>query len=133
MKKRLPYAVAALLLFLIELFIALFVHDTFVRPYFGDVLVVILLWCIIKTVFPADRVWLTPAIFLFACLVELSQIIPLVDLLGLGDVPILATIMGRSFSLPDILCYGCGCLLIFGLESLARIARRSDCPVFKFW
>ena len=52
MKKRLPYAIAALLLFLIELFIALFVHDTFVRPYFGDVLVVILLWCIIKTVFP---------------------------------------------------------------------------------
>jgi len=33
------------MLLLIEILIALFVHDEFIRPYVGDALVVIVLYC----------------------------------------------------------------------------------------
>ncbi len=133
MKYRLFFGAGALVLFLCELFIALFVRDAFIRPYFGDVLVVILLWCAIKTVFPKDRVWLTPAIFVFACAFECTQIIPLIDLLGLGGNPFFEVILGRSFSGLDILCYGSGCLFVFGLEMLWRLTSSKDNPIFRFF
>ncbi len=133
MKKRLFFGLCTLILFLTELFIALFVRDAFIRPYFGDVLIVILLWCAVKTVFPQDRIWLTPAIFLFACAFECTQLIPLVDLLGLTGNPFFETVLGRSFSGLDLLCYGSGCLFVFGMEALMRLTRSKNCPIFRFY
>ncbi len=133
MKKRILFAAGTAVLFLIELIIALFVRDKFIRPYFGDVLVVILLWFAIKTAFPKDRVWLTPAIFLFACAFECTQLIPLVDLLGLGGNAFFSTVMGRSFSWLDILCYGCGCLFVFGMETLVRFSHVKGNPFFRWF
>ena len=43
-KKRAFYAAAFLILLAIEVLIALFVHDRFVRPYLGDVIVVIVVY-----------------------------------------------------------------------------------------
>ena len=37
--KRIGYAIATVILLLIEVLIAIYVHDAFVRPYIGDVLV----------------------------------------------------------------------------------------------
>ena len=37
-KKRIAYGMATIMLFIVELLIALFVHDNFIRPYVGDVL-----------------------------------------------------------------------------------------------
>lgn len=125
-RKRVFFAACSLFLLLVELLIALYVHDSFVRPYFGDVLVVILLYCIIKTAFPKDRVWLTPAIFVFAVVYEFTQKIPLVKLLGLDHVPFLVTVMGTSFSWGDIVCYAAGCLFVFGCETLVRISGKDE-------
>ena len=41
--KRIGYAIATVILLLIEVLIAIYVHDAFVRPYIGDVLVVIVI------------------------------------------------------------------------------------------
>ena len=133
MKRRIPYAITALVLFLIELIIALFIRDKFIRPYFGDVLVVLFLWACIKTLFPRDRIWLTGAIFVFACVFEFTQMIPLIDLFGLGGNAFFEVVMGRSFSWLDILCYGCGCLFVFVIESLMRMTKSKDCPIFRFY
>lgn len=133
LRRRLFFAACTAVVFLIELCIALFVHDSFIRPYFGDVLVVILLWCAVKVVFPRDSYLPTPLIFCFACAVEFSQMIPLVDLIGLGDNLFFVTVMGRSFSWLDILCYGSGCLFLFGMESLVRFSRGKDCPIFAWY
>jgi len=43
-KKRIKYALATIAIFLIELLIALFVRDRFIRPYVGDMLVVVLIY-----------------------------------------------------------------------------------------
>ena len=37
-----------IIVFIIEAIIAVFIHDNFIRPYFGDVLVVVLIYCFIK-------------------------------------------------------------------------------------
>ena len=42
--KRIGYAIATVILLLTEVLIALYVHDAFVRPYIGDVLVVIVIY-----------------------------------------------------------------------------------------
>ena len=51
-KARVIYAAMFCVLFLIEVCIALFVHDDFLRPYVGDALVTILLCCLCRTVIP---------------------------------------------------------------------------------
>lgn len=116
----------AALLLAVEVLIALFVHDSIIRPYFGDVLVVILIWCLVRGIFPRRPEFLSPWIFLFAVLVEFSQAIPLVELLGLDSIPFFVIIMGNSFSWTDLLCYLCGCLPMTLIEWVCRRKRRNS-------
>ena len=109
-RKRLLFAVSAVILLIIEIIIGLYVHDSFVRPYLGDALVVILIWCVVRIVIPDRCVWLSGAVFLFAVLVETTQIFPLCDLLGV-DNRLLRTLMGTSFAWGDIVAYLAGCLV----------------------
>lgn len=119
-RKRLIYLSLSLMLFFIELFIALFVRDRFIRPYFGDVLVVILIYTVIKVIFPEKPKLLPIYVFIFAVLVEVSQYLDLAELLGGGVI--LSTIIGTSFSWLDILCYFIGTIAIYPLELLLKKA-----------
>lgn len=111
MKKRLMWFSFFLLLLATEVVIALYCHDDFIRPYVGDVLVVILLYCLAKAVV-LDKMKLLPLwIFIFACLVEAGQYFNYVELLGFSDNPILSTAMGTSFAFEDIVCYFVGCAI----------------------
>ena len=51
--------------------------------------------------------------FLFSVLVEFAQYIDVVKLLGLENNKVLSVLVGRSFSVIDIICYALGCLLFF--------------------
>ena len=117
-RKRLVYLSLSIIIFLIELFIALFVRDRFIRPYFGDVLVVILVYCAVRVIFPEKPKLLPIYVFIFAVLVEVSQYLDLAELLGGGVI--LSTIIGTSFSWIDILCYFVGTLLIYPLDALFK-------------
>ena len=44
MKKRIFYIISFLVIFCIEVLIALYVRDRFIRPYVGDMLVVVLVY-----------------------------------------------------------------------------------------
>lgn len=115
-KVRLLCGFCALILLAVEVIIGRFVHDRFIRPYFGDVLVSVLIWCLVRLILPAKPVFLSPWVMGFCALAELSQALRLVDLLGLSDSPLLRTLLGTSFSLVDLLCYACGLLPVFLLE-----------------
>ena len=117
-RKRIVYLSLSIILFLIELFIALFVHDRFIRPYFGDVLVVILVYSAVRVIFPEKPKLLPIYVFIFAVLVEVSQHLDLVELLGGGVI--LSTIIGTSFSWLGIFCYFFGTLLIYPIDLLFR-------------
>lgn len=110
-KKRIGYAVATIIIFLIELLIALFVRDNFIRPYVGDMLVVVLIYSCVRVVFPEQPRMLPLYVFLFAALVEGLQAINIVELLGISDNRFFSVLIGTTFDLKDIVCYGAGCVL----------------------
>ena len=127
MRKRLFYLTATLALFAIEFCIALFVHDGFVRPFIGDVLVVILIYAFIRIFIP-ERVRLLPLyVFIFAAVVEMLQYFKIVEVLGLQDNKVMSTIIGTSFDIRDILCYFVGCVFC-GIWEVIRYKRETADP-----
>ena len=123
-RDRLIYAGIFVMMFVLEILIGVFVHDSFIRPYCGDVLVVILLWAMIRIIFPRRAVWISGAVFVFALLVELSQMIPLADLLKIKN-ELVRILMGTSFSAGDILAYLAGCLITAGIDVFVFRKRRA--------
>jgi len=116
------YALAALILFAVEVLIALFVHDGLIRPYVGDVLAVALVYTALRAITPLG---LLPAIILtlaIALAIELAQLFNLLDALGLRSNRIAATVLGGSFDWLDLVAYGLGALAVVGID-LARLRR----------
>ena len=111
MKKRIFYIVSFLLILCIEILIALYVHDTIIRPYIGDILVVVLVYCFIRIFLPDGLPRLPLWVFLFATFIEVMQYFQVADLLGVTNRT-LRVILGSTFDWKDILCYAVGCLLI---------------------
>jgi hypothetical protein len=110
------YFLLFLLLLVIEILIALFVNDSFIRPYIGDVLVVILIYCFIKSFFSIPVMKTAITVLLFACTIEALQYFNLVDKLGLQHSNIARIIIGSSFDWKDIGAYVAGTLLLLVIE-----------------
>ena len=124
-RKRAFYLSAAIIIFLIEVFIALFVQDSFIRPYVGDMLVVILIYTFLRVIIPEKPPLLPVYVFLFAALVEGLQAIHVVELLGLQDSRFFSVLIGTTFDWKDIVCYAVGCVLL-GLWECWLWKRGSD-------
>jgi hypothetical protein len=120
MKRRTEYAVATLALLAIEVLIALFVYDAFVRPYVGDVLVVIVLYTFVR-IFVPEKCRLLPLwIFLFAVVVEVLQYFEIVRVLGLSGNRFMRVLIGGTFDWRDIACYAVGCALLWLWEFASK-------------
>jgi hypothetical protein len=112
------YFLIALLILLIEVLIGLYMRDTLIRPYGGDFLVVILLYCIVKS-FADTPVFITAiGVLLFAYVVEISQHFQLVQLLGFGNSRLAVMLMGTSFSFTDMMVYTMGIFLVIVTENI---------------
>lgn len=120
MRIRIYNGIGFACLLIVEVLIALYVRDAFIRPYGGDILVTILLCCFIRIFFPRKIKLLASWVFLFSVAVEIGQYLNMVDLIGLGHVPFFRVLMGTSFSFIDILCYGVGCLAYVPLDVFVR-------------
>ena len=120
-----PYLIATLVLLATEVCIALFVHDGFVRPFIGDVLVVILIYTFIRIFIPEKVRWLSLYVFIFAVLAEVLQYFRIVEVLGLQDNKVMSTVIGTSFDIRDILCYFVGCVLT-GIWDFASFKKNKD-------
>lgn len=103
-----------------EVFIALFVHDDFVRPYIGDVLVVPVIFFLVRAAF-LERIKLLPLyVFLFAAAVEVGQYFNFVKLLRLDGIRFFRILLGSTFSLWDIACYFAGAVLCLFADIVRR-------------
>lgn len=112
LKRRIGYAAAMVLLIITEVLIALYVHDDFIRPYVGDVLVVIVVYCAVRIFIPVKCKLLPLYVFIFAGGVELLQYFDLVGKLGLDNNVFLRTLLGSVFDVKDIACYAVGCIAL---------------------
>lgn len=104
------------ILFAVEVCIALFVHDRFVRPYVGDVLVVILIYCFVKSFADLPYGQTAVGVLLFAFFIEWLQSIHFVSRIGLGDVKLANILIGNSFAWLDILAYAVGIIIVLLIE-----------------
>lgn len=109
----------AILIFIIEVLIALFVRDAFVRPYLGDVLVVILIYCFARSFLNVPVLTMAVAVLVFAFTVELLQYVDIVEKLGLQGSAIARTVIGTSFAWKDLLAYVAGFVLVIVGEKYA--------------
>lgn len=118
MRINLKYLLVFLLLFITETIIALFVHDAIIRPYIGDILVVILMYTFIRGFIKKPIKFLPIYLFLFASAVEVSQYFHLVNRLHLQNNRAMLIILGNSFDIKDILCYLVGTVILIIWEQI---------------
>jgi hypothetical protein len=119
------YLLFSILLLIIEILIAAYLNDSFIRPYGGDFLVVILLYCLIRSFFNTPVLRTALVVLLISYLVEITQYFRLADLLGVQS-RVLRILMGSYFTWNDILCYTLGILFVILVEgALSRHQQRS--------
>lgn len=112
MKINFKYLKAFIIVFFIEVFIALFIHDRIIRPYIGDILVIVLLYTLVKSFCKREIKLLPVYLFVFAAFVEVMQIFNIVKVLGLENNKVLSIIIGSTFDIKDILCYLAGSIIL---------------------
>ncbi len=112
MRKRVIYGIVTVLLLVTEVLIALYVHDNFIRPYLGDVLVVVVIYTFIRIFVPQGIKLLPLYIFVFAACVEVLQYFQVVNLLHLENNVFLRILIGSVFDIKDIACYFAGCAIL---------------------
>jgi len=116
LKFNLKYFSLAVVLFLTEVVIELYVHDNFVRPYIGDLLVVILLYCMVKSVLNTPVFITAISVLLFSYLIEILQYLNLTKMLGLENSYTAKILLGNYFAWGDILAYTAGILIVLIFE-----------------
>jgi hypothetical protein len=111
------YFYFTLILFLIEVCIAVFINDSFIRPFIGDVLVVILIYCFVRTFWNIHPFIVAPSVLAFSYTIEFLQYFDFVNKLGLQNNKILAIALGSTFDWKDIVAYTIGIIIVIWLEN----------------
>ena len=121
------YIYVTILLLIIELIIAVYVRDQFIRPFFGDVLVVMLIFSFFRIFYKGKGTSLGIGVLVFAFTIEILQYFQLVEILGIQDNKIAATILGATFDWLDLLAYVVGvCISIFLDKKFVRSSLRGS-------
>lgn len=117
LKQKIYFSVFVLLL-LVEIYIAVFVRDNFIRPYIGDVLVTVVIYFFIRGIRSEGIKWLFIYVFLFSVCVEIAQYFNIIRLLGVENNRVASIILGGTFDWIDILCYGIGCVIAWSFSNV---------------
>ena len=113
---RLYYFLGFIVLLIIEILIARYISDDFIRPYLGDFLVVILLYCFLMAISKISVVKGLAIVFLFSFAIEFFQIINIVKVMQYQPPEVVMIILGSSFSIWDLLAYSLGIILCYLIE-----------------
>lgn len=113
---RPTYFILMLCLLAIEICIALFLHDPIIRPYIGDLLVVVLIYCFVRAFFKIPVIQTAILVLLFSFAVEGLQYYNIVEKLGLQNNKVARIVIGTSFAWMDIYMYMIGIILVLVFE-----------------
>ncbi|WP_240186749.1 ribosomal maturation YjgA family protein [Pedobacter namyangjuensis] len=107
----------AIAIFIIEVIIALYIKDNFIRPYIGDVLVVILIYYFVKAFIKAPVLPMAIGVLIFSYLVETLQYFQFVKLIGLANNKLANIVIGNYFAWEDIVAYTIGITIVLFIET----------------
>lgn len=103
-------------LFITEVLIAKYVTQPFIRYWFGDFLIVILIYYFLKSFIDTKPINLAIATLLFSYIIEFIQLTSLLDVLGLRHNRIANLILGNTFSVSDLVAYTLGVITIYFID-----------------
>lgn len=110
------FFVSSLLLLIVEIYIATFLTGGFIRHTFGDFLVIILVYCSIRTFIEANPIYIAISVLGFAFIVEFLQLFNLLDYLHLRNHKLATIVLGSTFHVSDLIAYTFGTLLILAID-----------------
>ncbi|CAH0529377.1 DUF2809 domain-containing protein [Vibrio hippocampi] len=111
------HGLKSLVCFIVLVVIALYVRDSFIRPTFGDVLVVVWLYYLLASFLSMPVKWLVLLVVLIAFFVEIGQLLQVTTWLGIEPSSPLAVILGATFDWKDLLAYCVGGGLCWWMET----------------
>jgi hypothetical protein len=100
-----------------EVSIAYFLKDGFIRHSFGDFLVVILIYCLLKSFLNLKPVIVGILVLCIAFCIEYSQYFNLLERLDLQDNEIANLVLGNTYHILDLFAYIIGITIVLFVES----------------
>jgi hypothetical protein len=117
MKFNKHYFLLFLFIFSIEVCIAYFLKTGFIRHTFGDFLVVILLYCLLKSFINIKSITIAIIVLFISFMIEFLQLTPFLEWLNLHDNTFAKTVLGSTFHVSDLVAYSLGVITIIIIES----------------
>lgn len=122
MKKiRLNYLFISLLLLLIEITIAIYAKDEFIRPILGDYLAVILVFYFLAAFRITSENKTALLALSISYIIEVLQFMNILKILQLEEYKILRIVFGTSFSWMDMLAYTLGIATVFTIHNYKKL------------
>ncbi len=122
-RSKRTYGLLAAGLLAVEILIARFAHDAIVRPYAGDLLATILVYCLLKSYWRARPAVAVLAALLISYAIEGAQALHLWAWLGWQHVRLVRLLLGSQFEWISMLAYTLGALLVLAIERSRTAAR----------
>ncbi|WP_100610708.1 ribosomal maturation YjgA family protein [Confluentibacter lentus] len=110
------YTLLFISILLIEILIAKFLTHGFIRYTFGDFLVVILIYCFLKSFINASSFYIAIYVLLFAYAIEFLQLMNLLEILSLENNHLAKLILGSTFHISDLVAYTLGIITVLIIE-----------------
>lgn len=120
MRLHIKSLIISLLLLITELLIAQ--TSGFIRHTFGDYLVVILLYYVLKSFFNLPPKTIALVVLFFSYTIETLQYFNFVNWIGLGNSKIANIIIGNTFSISDLIAYTLGIITVLIIENKTQKA-----------
>lgn len=118
--RRRAYLIAAAVLLVGLVLIARYVSGPVIRPFGGDVLVIVFFSCLMCGVTRASMGRCAATAFVTGVIVEVAQALDLIEILGLQDNDVAKTVIGTTFDWRDLVAYVIGAALAVFLDRLIQ-------------
>ncbi|MCG8451888.1 MAG: DUF2809 domain-containing protein [Spirochaetales bacterium] len=103
---------------------ALFVHDGLIRPFLGDSLATIWVYCLLSAFLHMPKVLRVLVSLFLSFLVEFVQYIDLLHILNLDDHEFLRIVLGATFDWNDLMAYSAGAISLLAFFAVQTLLRR---------
>jgi len=114
------YFLVACLLLTIEYAIATYLKSGFIRHPFGDFLVVILIYCFIKSFTNLKPKTVGLIVLIVAFSIEFLQLFNILKVLGLQNNYTAKLIFGSTFNITDLIAYVLGIIVTLMIEKIFK-------------
>lgn len=116
MKLNKSYLLITAIILVIEVLIAIYLKNGFIRHTFGDYLVVILIHSFFKSFIRIDSITLAISVLAFAFTIEFLQLINILEMLNLQNNHLAKLILGSTFQISDLVAYALGIITVLIIE-----------------